>query len=635
MRIPFYFSIIISFLITTYTYSQIPNNLLVNWSKAKANIIHSSNLINVINIGAIGDGIFDNSTIINNQITSLNGTGAILFFPSGDYFMGSSLTLDDNIVIKGVSSDSSKFIFNLGSNQSHLFSAYGAKSNVYHSIQMGYHKFSDTLILNNATTNISNGDYIRIIEDDGNRITDSWSTNEIGQIIKVIDVINDTIVLEDKLRQTYTTSLNPRIHLLAPKKNIGIECIGIKRESNASSSSNIYFSYVANAWVIGVESDSCARSHIGIDHSTNIQIQKNYFHHAFEYGGGGKAYGIAIQRSSGNCLIENNIFEHLRHSMLVQAGANGNVFGYNYSFDPNWFVSGSPADRASDITIHGNYPYANLFEGNIAAHINVDGAHGMNGPENTFLRNRLTLYGIRITDSNSNYQNFIGNEMTNTNTLYGRYDILASNHYEYANNKQGIIIPASTINLTDTSYYLALQPKYWPSTNNWPSIGYPNFELGSIPSKNRLGFQNTICYTCFERTEIDTTIIFLDSIYLSGNYQTSTGSYYDSLININGCDSVIQTNLTISPNNSNIEENSNYFKLYPNPTHHFLTIKKNLALTHAMLKIYSTIGTLVYKENLHFENNDTSINLNKLPRGVYLIQIVSKKIIESHTIIIN
>ena len=33
-------------------------------------------------------------------------------------------------------------------------------------------------------------------------------------------------------------------------------------------------------------------------------------------------------------LAEDNIFDSLRHAMMVQTGANGNVFGYNYSANP-------------------------------------------------------------------------------------------------------------------------------------------------------------------------------------------------------------------------------------------------------------------------------------------------------------
>lgn len=38
-----------------------------------------------------------------------------------------------------------------------------------------------------------------------------------------------------------------------------------------------------------------------------------------------------------------------------------------------------------------------------------------------------------------------------------------------------------------------------------------------------------------------------DSIFLSGKYQTTDGTYYDTLPSVNGCDSVIATTLTVNP----------------------------------------------------------------------------------------
>ena len=48
-------------------------------------------------------------------------------------------------------------------------------------------------------------------------------------------------------------------------------------------------------------------------------------------------------------------------------------------------------------------------------------------------------------------------------------------------------------------------------------------------------------------TNINTTICSNDSIFLQGAYQSSAGTYYDSLQTINGCDSVLSTTLFINP----------------------------------------------------------------------------------------
>ncbi|MEA3477702.1 MAG: PKD domain-containing protein [Bacteroidota bacterium] len=48
-------------------------------------------------------------------------------------------------------------------------------------------------------------------------------------------------------------------------------------------------------------------------------------------------------------------------------------------------------------------------------------------------------------------------------------------------------------------------------------------------------------------TAIDTTICFLDAVFAQGNWQFTSGVYYDTLQTVNTCDSVIQTNLTVRP----------------------------------------------------------------------------------------
>jgi hypothetical protein len=136
--------------------------------------------------------------------------------------------------------------------------------------------------------------------------------------------------------------------------------------------------YATNCYINGVEMDSCNYAHVTFSASSHCAVRNSYFHDAYSYGGGGKGYGIMVQNTSGDCLIENNIFRHLRHSMILQAGSNGNVFGYNYSIDPYWTEVSLPSNAAGDIVLHGNYVYANLFEGNLGQQIVIDDSHGIN-----------------------------------------------------------------------------------------------------------------------------------------------------------------------------------------------------------------------------------------------------------------
>jgi hypothetical protein len=168
--------------------------------------------------------------------------------------------------------------------------------------------------------------------------------------------------------------------------NIGIENLKIYRNESGSSSSgsNIFFKHAVNCWIKGVESSFTSRHHIDAQRSSHIYISGCYLHHANSYGGGGRGYGVVLNISTTNCLVENNIFKTLRHAMLVQAGANCNVFTYNYSTDQYWT---GESGQGPDLCLHGNYPFANLFEHNIVEHIEADNSHGNNGPYNAFVRN--------------------------------------------------------------------------------------------------------------------------------------------------------------------------------------------------------------------------------------------------------
>jgi hypothetical protein len=213
-------------------------------------------------------------------------------------------------------------------------------------------------------------------------------------------------------------------------------------------------------------------------------------------------------KHTGDCKIENNILNHLRHSLSFQCGANGNVAGYNYSTDPN--RSEFPANFGADISLHGHYPYANLFEGNIVQNIMIDQTWGPSGPFNTFFRNRAELYGVVMTSGTvqSDSLNFAGNEIPNTGPFMGNYILYGAGHFEYGNNVQGTITPAGTTTLNDSSYYLSSVPSFWNTSSPFPSIGEPAVPgSGSIPAKDRFasGIYLAVCGTDSIVTGISTS----------------------------------------------------------------------------------------------------------------------------------
>ncbi|NQU88122.1 MAG: hypothetical protein HQ541_20430, partial [Mariniphaga sp.] len=140
----------------------------------------------------------------------------------------------------------------------------------------------------------------------------------------------------------------------------------------------------------------------------------SYFHNSFDYGGGGSGYGVECNFHTTDVLVEDNVFDSLRHAMMVQVGANGNVFGYNYSVNSVQSEGGPNLNEGwipPDISVHGHYPFMNLFESNIVEEIGIADYWGPAGMGNTYFRNRVNGEGIFIYDHSHN-QNIIGNETT-------------------------------------------------------------------------------------------------------------------------------------------------------------------------------------------------------------------------------
>jgi len=481
----------------------LPSSRSVNWTLAGLRDTTTSNFVHfdMDALGAISDGVTPNDELIDSVLNSIGNSGAILTFPSGDFLFNETIELPSNIVIKGDGAESTTFIFDLNGS-GHSFKVVGQnQSAATASIVQNAPKDVDYLFVDDPSLFVT-GDWVRVLQNDSSLVTSSWAYKTVGQIVQIDAIINNKIFLKSPLRMDYDTIRTPYIVKMIPAKNVGIECLKIKRLDNTapSQTSNVYYSYAVNCWVNGIESENCTFSHVEASRSSNIHISKSYFHHGFEYGGGGRAYGVMLHITTNECMVENNIFEHLRHSMILQAGANGNVFAYNYSHDPYW--DSSPNNSAGDAVLHGNYTYANLFEQNICQNIVIDNSHGPNGPYNTLFRNRAEKYGIFFSFNNSPSQNFLGNEITNTGMPYSfvNYTILGSDHFIHGNNNKGTIHPLGTETLPDTSYAYAARPTFM-TPSEWSGIGTPNpYKSGTIPAFERYNAGTLFINSCGDNT---------------------------------------------------------------------------------------------------------------------------------------
>lgn len=562
-----------------------------NWKKAGSNFgdtLKNIHFLNIADFGAIpNDGLNDDDALAKALAERIQyQEGIQINFDEGVYNFEKNITINKNkIIISGLSNGKTIFEFNL-SKENNAISILGEMSSTKVAILGDAIKGTDIIIIENTELFPPNS-IIKIQDDDTELITSAWAKGSTGQICTCVENINTGIMIEEKLRRTYRTLNNTTIQKINPVQFIEISNIVIKRTKKTDKqTSNILVSYGKDIILKCIESYYCNFAHIDIRNSKNIEVYGSYFEDAFEYGGGGKGYGVVVHSSSSDCLVHKNIFKHLRHSMLLQSGANGNVIAYNYSCEPYWTGVSLPSNSAGDIVLHGNYPYLNLFEGNICQNIVIDDSHGKNGPYNTFLRNRAELYGIFMNfNPASDSINFIGNEITSSELFKGLYMLNGNEHFEYGNNVLGTIKPNNTTILEDKSYYLTEGvPSFYKENSNWVPIGIPN-KLNQYINEAKYRYENSIKTKCQEEE--------------------------NSIIEI---------------------ENDITIRVYPNPCQNKLYIKNNSNSIIQEASIYSYSGNIIEKFDYPIEmiNFDKEYYVEKIYFLKILLntgEIIRKKII--------
>jgi hypothetical protein len=561
-----------------------------NWKDAgyKGNKPLYTQTVNIMNYGGNNTNGASNNLALTNAINAIGNKG-VVYFPKGVYNFTTSVSINrDSIIFKGSGYDSTHLRFNLNGTLNNCINILGNTVNTdTSSFVMAGVRDSNWVTVFNASL-FQSGDWVYLQTLDVSYMTSVWAYGTLGQVLQIKTISGNRITFNSPFRFYYTLSLKPKITKINPRKEIGFECMKIQRlDATSQQTSLLNFDKAVQCWVHGIEGDSSNFSHIELNRSSNIEITNSYFHHAFAYGGSGQGYGVVLQYSSNECKVENNIFQNLRHSMLFQAGSNGNVCGYNYSFNPYWNEGFFPTNSAGDIVFHGNYPFANLCEGNINQNTVIDNSHGINGSYNTLFRNRSELYGVFMnTSPPTDSVQFLGLEVTNTGPFLGQYTIVGNGHLQYGNKIQNVLTPANTNNLIENSlYYLGiLKPLCFVNGyNNWPVIGIPNtYNSGSNPAKDRAMLNQWAACTC-------NTLIT--------SFNTSTENKY----------------------NDNV---------FPNPTSGLINVKSTAPISE--ISIYSLDGKLRMNRQ---GKNILQLDITSLENGIYLLGIKNKNGIKNYKII--
>ena len=550
MNFRFFIISILSFILYQASNCQAPldPNNSIDWSKAGLDLtipipVTSVNVLQDPDV--VGDGVHDDGPGLQNLI-SQSAYGTELYFPAASYLIKNTLLLKSGISLRGECPSDSKLFFDLSSsgdpngdciqlltfqygNYVDIVGSYPRKVN---SIQVS--NSAGFTVGSYAEIEMGNDPAVMYTQADWNQ---SWAQEAVGQMVKLTQIVGNTLQFSPSLNISLDANLNPTVRPTGLLEDIKLSDLYIERLV-AGDGHTIEIKNAANCLLENIESRMTYRSHVNVTQALNIEVRNSFFHESHDYGGGGHGYGVELSRHTTNCLVESNIFETLRHSMMVHVGANGNVFGYNYSRNPTWPFGST----ASDISIHGHYPSMNLFESNIVQYISIADFWGPSGPGNTYFRNRVETDNIDVMDF-SHDQNIVGNELTaGSNQIIIESGI--NNTFVHANNVNGVISYDNSVGNQ------ALPASLYLNISN-ASIG-PEFVLnsGSIPAKDRYDMNEFI--ECGNNNQSSCKILPYSNIEASGGDPASQTSQEGPLNindgNLNG-DVSRWSRLSLPPNN--------------------------------------------------------------------------------------
>lgn len=490
----------------------------------------------VTHFGAVGDGVHDDAPAIRNAISACP-TGQVVFIPAGTYRLNSPLQISKGITLRGAGPTTT------------LLKTYAN----WHGIQLG--DFPSTPVTTNVTGSLAKdattvtvasasglavndyisidqlNDNVEVVNADGTGGTSpeecrsGAGTRCLGQITSITAISGPTLTISPALYHAYSAAKAPQVWKVGPMtRQAGVEDLSLERISPTGSEGYHNFKLVgcAQCWIKNVASKKTETWHVDLDRTFQCEVRDSLFSDGWAFTGG-RSYGVAAGGRTSAALVENNIFDHLRHAMMVRDGAAGNVFGYNYSVasyqGEDWL--------AADMNSHGAHTTMNLFEGNIGAKIYGDFTHG-SASYNSFFRNWVirsssaltvtrSLRAVDIERSNW-YYNIVGNVLGQSGQTWTAYEdngsrnaasgkyaytwgyfsdgtsttsdsltkatVLRHGNYDYA-TQSTIWDPGTADRLLPPSLYMSSKPQFFGGLP-WPAIGSDrNPVSGTIPAKER------------------------------------------------------------------------------------------------------------------------------------------------------
>ena len=298
--------------------------------------------VSVHEYGAIGDGITDDLTAIQNAINDTQGANKVLFFPNSQYYVSSKLNITDDLQLQGCNTEIiTDYI------ASSLIAVTGSLG-VYKAISNAIVKGQNWLVSTLLAPLVSPGDIIKIFSKKP-LCSSLYGYNEAvgsGEMKVVRNVVGDIIYTDafewDYSNADWTNGLytTPQASDLGAAKVSpikfqmdGIELWHLTTDYNSAAYNNkgISITYIANS-KLNLVVKNFAQYGITVNHAINCDFNAvilNSVRTTAQTGDGSPGYGFELQGTS----MYNNIHvvaENVRHA-FVYNGNNGVAWGNRVS----------------------------------------------------------------------------------------------------------------------------------------------------------------------------------------------------------------------------------------------------------------------------------------------------------------
>ena len=299
--------------------------------------------------------------------------------------------------------------------------------------------------------------------------TNIYRTNRgIAQVVTATNIAGSSVTISPSIiPPNFRSGQSPQAWIMTPIQNAGIRNLSI---TPSSGNDGILGFTTLNCWVDGVTVNTFNKSAVFLFQSLHTQVTNNYF---FQ-GQGADPYGVYIEYSTAD-LIQNNILQSIRSSVVFNGPDAGSVVGYNYQIGScNVSANCTAGSRMWAFMWNHSFVTNELIEGNIANELEDDNIHAGHMMNTTF-RNYFTGWEPELTSApadsstiahfggvDTRYQNVVGNVLGRTG-YHTTYQV--TDTFDTAIYAVGAANPGASNNVADT-----IAPATMMRWGNWDAV---------------------------------------------------------------------------------------------------------------------------------------------------------------------